>query len=266
MMAYHVPSAYRKLAFISFTLGALMLASEGAEPAAVPTLEFEFSWNGRPLAAGRTPLYGTERPFKDAQAGGGSRATELYRLSPFPLGYPAALGAEPADISVFLDPPLPTGAGKFHVVLRLSRSPVKLKDWVTYGLTGPAPVNPDSEAGEWSRKLAGKGPAEPHAILSRLDIRYGQKSETAPIVYRCECAPSEGNPAEIDIPMPELSADEERYRLDFGSFRFVWERRRQNPELAWPREKTAGPQAVPAEAESAPGRRKPWWRFWGKGE
>jgi hypothetical protein len=222
----------------------------GKKPAVVQLLEIEFAWNGKASQAGRAPIYGTEAPGKDQLAGGGSGKTEVYRLSPLPLKFPPAMGAE--DCHIFLDPPLPAQPGELRIRLSLTASPDAFRAWVARGRARGS-QNPEDDLKRWSKELSGETKLPIPIEFRKQKISHHDNGKKTATYILGKASLSSTAPVDFVIAMGDLNpAGEEEYQIVLPAFTLRWERRKDYLGLKWPKEQTA-PASEPIRAtETAP--------------
>ena len=237
-------------------------------------LEFEFKWNGETLSAGRAPVYGQEVPMADRPAGdSGSGGEEVFRLSPFPIRFPHAIQADKATLGIGLSPRLPVAKGVLQIGVRLVASRDALQSWVKDGVAGS-----DTEE-EWAKSLTGPNPGALAFEIRKRNIVHGDAKARNEFSSLGRFAVAVDKPAEAELSLPDLTADEERYEILFPEFGFAWERKSFHLPLKWlkgkPEERAASPDSgtgsatgsgqeaeKPVKQEKPAAAKRPFWKFW----
>lgn len=254
------------------------------ESATIPStgpgfLDMKFKWNDQESIAARGIFYGMEYPRIEYAVGRSPsrKGSEVVELSPFPYRFPQRMQAK--SINAYFDPPLSTDAGVLKISISRNESLTALRDWMENGLHPSKWRNGDLSVVEenmdsWAKELEKAPPEKIKIQVLRVTRTFNGEDTKFDTVQMGKSVLTKGSVSEFELALPRKTADEEWITLEFPDFSIKLERPKYKTPVEWlsPRMKAARSeaenksQASDTPLEVNPSGKRPFWKFWKRGE
>lgn len=220
---------------------------------AVHLVDMAFSENGKPLVAGRSPVYGMERPNIENTPDSAPGKDIRYALAPMPLRFTDAVHTSDFHFDLF-----PTVIGRacaIDVDVTLTSASAAMDKWITSGI-------PDGwSTRAWAPELTGPAPKAFKAVLVRYE---GSGTANRVAVDSVDLLPEQPARLRLDLPAP---AGTTMVAIEMPGLRFLLGLNPVNgAKTVWPRGTPAAlaERKPPVEA-AAPKKKTASWKFWQRG-